>query len=73
MRCAEPVGQTGDPAHDGRQQTRRRGARNLEAIRHRQFSYVSIDRPLRGNRIPPDVKSSWGSALCSVNCPKTGE
>ena len=42
---AQPLGQRGDTGHDGRQQNRRRGVRNLEAIRHRQISYVSL-RPI---------------------------
>lgn len=41
VRHAEAVGEGGDPGHDGRQRSRGRGARNLEAIRHRPNSHVS--------------------------------
>ncbi|GAA3052482.1 hypothetical protein GCM10010448_39650 [Streptomyces glomeratus] len=58
MRHAQPVGEGGDTGYDGRQQTRRRGARNLEAIRHRQISYVSSHIVLMVVRNHPEISRS---------------
>ena len=53
VRYAEPVRECGDTGHYGGQQNRRRGARNLVAIRHRQVSHVFVRIRLRPASLLP--------------------